>query len=552
MITVREYLSQKGIQFKMRGDEAISNCPFCENDKERKFSINVKSGAFRCFHENTCGVSGSFTDFQRKFGDKPKSLTDKSPFIQKGKKQYKKPKTVITAVSNPVMEYLEKKRGFNKDTIAYFKIGSKDNDTVEIPFFKNNALVNVKYRSITEKTKMWQEKDAEQVLLNRDNVSDNGLIICEGEYDCMALYQYGIRDVVSIPSGVANFDWVENEWDYLDTFSNVVLCFDNDHAGITKARELVAKIGNWKCKSAVFPFKDANECLLKNVPKEKMLESIEFAKEFPPAIISKPSDFSEKIKENFRNPDKANGIPTAWKKLTKILGGWRDSELTIWTGRSGAGKSTILNQVVLHLAGNGINSCIASLEMPAATYLRWAVIQYNGNYHPSDSAVDMALKFMDERMFLVNTSEEIREAELLDVFEYSARRHNCKHLIIDSLVRVILEGKEELEAQKAFVSKLVSFCKKFNCHVHLVAHPRKGMKDSDKPGKADVKGSSSITDLAYNVISLWRPEDEEDTGEAVGDVLLQVLKNRDIGTTGKIKMQFDKNTKTFNDGSKEK
>jgi twinkle protein len=365
----------------------------------------------------------------------------------------------------------------------------------------------------------------------------------------MALHQYGIRDAVSVPSGAGIFDWVENEWDYLDTFSQVIICFDNDAAGNTKARELVAKIGSWKCKGVVFPFKDANECLIKGVPKEKIIECIEFANDYPPAILSKPSDFAEDIKETFRNPDKLNGTRTAWPKLTKILGGWRNEELTVWTGRSGAGKSTILNQVVLTLAGDGINSCIASLEMPAKSYLRWAVVQYQGNWKPSDSGVDSALKFMDDKLYIVNTHEEIKESDLFDVFEYATRRHNCRHMVIDSLVRVVLKEKEELEAQKVFVSKLVSFCKKFSCHIHLVAHPRKGIKDSDTPDKSDVKGSSAITDLAHNVISLWRPEDNGSNEDPHGDVLMRVLKNREMGTTGKIRMKFDKGTKRFTDGS---
>ena len=162
-------------------------------------------------------------------------------------------------------------------------------------------------------------------------------------------------------------------------------------------------------------------------------------------------------------------------------------------------------------------------------------------------AIDDSLKFMSDYIYIVNTHEEINESTLLEVFEYASRKYNCKHFIIDSLLRVILEDKEEFIAQKMFVSKLVSFCKKFNCHVHLVAHPRKGMKDSDKPDKSDVKGTSSITDLAHNVISVWRPDEECSIGNKTNDVLVQVLKNRELGTLGKIRMQFNKETKRFND-----
>lgn len=545
-MTPRDYLLQKGIQFKTSGHEAISNCPFC-NDKERKFSVNIETGDYRCFHENTCGVSGSFIGLQKRFGDVPKSQINNRSFYTLPKKTYIQPKVTIGQISNPVMDYLKKERRFTDKTIAFFKLGAKNGDVVQIPYYKNGVLVNIKYRSIKEKHKMWQEKDSEPVLLNRDNAIGDTITITEGEFDCMALHQYGKTSCVSVPSGAGNFEWVENEWEFLENFSRVLICFDNDVAGNTKAMELVSKIGAWKCKRVVLPYKDANECLINNVPKEEIADCFANAIEFSPAILTSPIEFSREIKDIFHNPDKLNGIPTPWKKLTTVLGGWRNEELTIWTGRSGAGKSTILNQVILRLAGENVSSCIASLEMPAKSYLRWAIVQYCGNWHPSDLYIDAALQFMNDHIYVVNTHEEINETNLLDVFEYAARKHNCKHFIIDSLLRVVLEEKEELIAQKNFVSKLVSFSKKFNCHVHLVAHPRKGAKDSDKPEKADVKGTSSITDLAHNVISLWRPEDDFDPKKKNNDVLLQVLKNRELGTIGKIKMVFDKNTKRFSD-----
>jgi twinkle protein len=104
----------------------------------------------------------------------------------------------------------------------------------------------------------------------------------------MALYQYGKQSCVSVPSGAGNFDWVENEWDFLDGFTKVYICYDNDTAGNTKAMELVSKLGAWKCKRVVLPFKDANDCLKNKVPKETIASCFENAVEFSPAILTSP------------------------------------------------------------------------------------------------------------------------------------------------------------------------------------------------------------------------------------------------------------------------
>jgi twinkle protein len=550
MISVPEYLNKKGFIWKEQRGEAIMNCPFCD-DREKKFAVGLKNGAFNCYHLNNCGVKGSFRDLQRLLGDEPERLYSEDVFASwKPKRNYTIPKTVIEKPQSSVIDYL-RKRGFTDDTISHFKVGAKDNDTVMLPYFKGGALVNVKYRSISDKHKMWTEKGAEPVLFNRDQIFDETLVICEGEYDAMALHQYGI-EAVSVPMGAGNFQWIESEWDYLETFKVIYICFDGDNAGLTAAKELVHKLGAWRCRGVVLPFKDANECLVRNVSKEDIEVCFNGAIEYIPATLANPSQFENEIQELFKNPHALEGTPTPWDKLTQILKGWRNDELTIWSGRNGAGKSTILNQVVIDLAHKGIRSCVASLEMPAKRYLRWAIIQSRENSNPAPVAISETLQWFNNKIFVVNTHEEVTPKELMEVFEYAARRYDVKHFVIDSLMRISLPGGDELSEQKSFVSGLLSFCKKFNCHVHLVAHPRKGAKDTEKPGKVDVRGSSHITDLAHNVLIVWRPEDEEKEeartrGKSVSDMVLYVKKNREFGTEGGVKMYFNEQAKKFRD-----
>lgn len=227
--------------------------------------------------------------------------------------------------------------------------------------------------------------------------------------------------------------------------------------------------------------------------------------------------------------------------------------MTIWSGRNGSGKSTILNQEIINLATRGIGSCIASLEMKPARFLRWAVVQFTGLQYPSAQQVKEAMGKLGRYVYVINSDKEMDIDTILDIFKYAARRYGVKHFIIDSLMRIKINEERELSEQKDICNKYINLAKEFNAHSHLVAHPRKGSDDDDKPGKVDIKGNSHITNIADNVLIMWRPSEElKEKARAKGksdtmDAKLYVKKNRELGIEGSIKLWFDPATKRFSE-----
>ena len=549
MNQIINYLTRKGIQFKRRGEEAYFNCPFCQ-DKEKKFSINIITGLYNCLHMNSCGVRGDFYSFQQKLGDKPDKLNKKRVFVSQEKKYFVRPQKDCPAMQDvqvPVYKYLQG-RGFTDETIKHFRIGAEEK-IIKFPYFKNGILSNIKHRDITDKKKMWQEKDAEPLLFNRDNIEGNVLIICEGEFDAMALYQYGI-EAVSVPNGASGLQWIEQEWDYLESYQHINICFDQDEAGKEGAAKLAARIGLWRCSLIKLPLKDANECLLKGIKAEEIIICFNTPIDLTPETIVSPDYFTDKIQQLFAMGAKMFGTPTAWEELDGLLKGWRGGELTVWSGRNGSGKSTIINQVILDITAKGEKSCIYSGEMPPERYLRWAIIQHKENDKPSPFAISESLAWMTRKLYILNITNTITPDKLLEDFEYAARRYGCKHFVIDSLMKITLNENDEYNQQKQFVSRLTDFVKNFNAHIHLVAHPRKTQNDQDEPGKVDIKGSSHITDLAHNVIVLYRTSQEQKEKAKkkniiAADMLLYVKKNREFGNEGRIQMFFNEQSKKF-------
>lgn len=543
---IREYLHKKGYNWKEvsrpKGIQAIMPCPSC-HDKD-SFAISLSDGAFSCLRQNHCGISGSFFDFQKMHGDEYTPLP-KDNFI-KQKKEYKKPQVKPKPVNQAGYDFF-KNRLITQETIKKFKIGMTEKE-VMFPYFKNGELVNIKYRNIAEK-KFRKEADCMSTLFNQDNVQGLILIICEGEMDCMALSEYGF-EAVSIPSGVNDLTWIENDWDFLERFQTIIIIMDNDKAGQESVETIVNRLGRWRCHNALLPYKDPNECLLNNVSREEMFELIYCAHGYDLPELRVCSNYIDEIIEYQNNPQKLYGIDTGIQELTEIIKGWRLEEVSIWTGSNGSGKSTLLNQEILSLLRQGKIICIGSFEMPPRKYLRWLIMQYFQRYEFTAEEIKEVLTKYSSQLYIINIVGEIRQNNLISIMEFAYRKYGVEYFFIDSLMRISFNEKYELKEQKHFIAALKEFCSKYRSHIHVVAHPRKGSSDEDVPGKTDISGTADITNLADNVFSFYRFTEEakekaRETGKGIPDNILFVKKNREHGDLGKINLFFNSRCKRY-------
>jgi len=548
MLDVGEYLAKKNFTYsaKTRGNrtEYIMNCPFCD-DHENKFAINATSGAFKCLHLNKCGESGSFWDFQKKLGDTPDKLRN-IEYSKPSKPSYKKPKVSAHKIKTQVELWLAERK-IPEEAIKQFKLGQKDDRTIMIPYFKDSELVNVKYRDILEKKKMWNEKSAEPTLYNRDNAVGAELTICEGEFDAIALAVYGVN-AVSVPNGTGDLRWIENEWEWLEKFTKINLIMDTDKAGQDAVKEIVSRLGEWRCFNVILPKKDANDCLIAGINSEAIIKCLDNAHDFDMTNLTDTASFIEAVKKRYNNPQL--GADTPFAKLNRMLKGLRPQELTVVSGNSGSGKSTLINQFIISLYQAGHKSCLASLEMPPEAYLTWLVQQQSFNGNLEDSDIERTLNGMRDFFKIVDVDSELTPSALLDYWEFAAKKYGVKFFFLDSLMRINLEGRNEYAEQKKFVSDLLTFSKKHKCHIIMVAHPRKGETDQKTPGKVDIAGTANITNLAHNVIMLWRNSPEakkqaEQKGKILSDAVLYLKKNRIYGLEGIVPLSFDYNRKLY-------
>ena len=240
---------------------------------------------------------------------------------------------------------------------------------------------------------------------------------------------------------------------------------------------------------------------------------------------------------------------------------FRKGELTVVAGASGHGKSALMGQIALDLASQGRKVCILSLEMPPARTLYRMGRQQEGfavcgripQYR--DTAADTLEDFLKQiapYIFLLDRVGSATPKQVFGAMVQAVTKFGCEHIIIDNLMRVCPEyGDKANEAQKDFIQNLIALAKRFDVHVWLVHHVRKGQSETDEINKYSIRGAAAITDNADNVILLCRNlakekklenEYRRDIDEAEGDSVLIVDKQRNGDWQGRIQLWFDKQT----------
>lgn len=249
------------------------------------------------------------------------------------------------------------------------------------------------------------------------------------------------------------------------------------------------------------------------------------------------------------------GVPSGIGCLDRTTGGFAPGELTVWTGRRGEGKSTLLGQILLTAVQNGQRVFAYSGELRAETFRRWTEIQAAGRNNvqietDAQTGREYAVvprsqgwyigEWLRGRFFLFDNSARNSDTPdaLLSMMEFAHRRYGCTVFALDNLMSMRLpDGKDFYRAQSEFVGRLVSFTKETKTHVHLVAHPRKTDSSREFTGD-DVGGSGDILNRADNALLLERlPEDKAQAAEYSS--LLTILKNRAYGARKKIALCFD-------------
>lgn len=253
-------------------------------------------------------------------------------------------------------------------------------------------------------------------------------------------------------------------------------------------------------------------------------------------------------------------VLSGFSRLDRALGGFREGEMTVWTGKRGEGKSTILGQILLESVDQGHNVCAYSGELDAVRFKNWTTLQAAGpdmlerrqdpetgaDFYIVPSTVSALIdEWWDRRFFLydIGISAAHDEDSIMNEFEYAHRVLGCDVFAVDNIMTTRLKADHDYyRAQSMFARRLAEFAKATKTHVHLVAHPRKTERGKMVDDNDEVGGSADITNLADNVLSVRRLAESGPDGR---DTELTVLKAREHGIRGNVGLCFDTVSRRF-------
>jgi len=350
--------------------------------------------------------------------------------------------------------------------------------------------------------------------------------VTEGYYDTLAAFQLtGSRyPNVGVSSASSAKKEIVNSFEYLNSFENIVINFDNDEPGLKAAQECAQLFAPGKVKMLTLPkremgrdaedkpiySKDANDFLMMGWAKDYINEWFRAPTYLPDGLVLGNDQTLLTDIVDYKEPE---SVPMPWEGLNKSTYGLRLGELSLFLADTGVGKTTFMKEIEYKLLSNedleARNYGVGFLhleETKRSTALGLMSIHKNKPYHLPDTE-----KTRDELIEVYNQVVATPRVVIWDHFGsndidvvLSKIRHmvalGCRYIVIDHLSIIVSDQTGDERKQLDEIStKLKTLTMNLNICVVCVMH-------LNRQGQA--RGSAGPEQVANNVIRLERDKKE--------------------------------------------
>ena len=419
----------------------------------------------------------------------------------------------------------------------------------------DGALIGVKTRYSRNKTFSW-DGNGQTVLFGMHLFPGGGktITICEGEIDTMAAHQMNGSKwpTVGMPSATG-IKAVKDNLEYLNTFEEIYLAFDNDDAGKRATEDVANLFEPNKCKVVnLAPLKDVGEYLAEGKV-EDYTRRWWNAQPFTPEGIVRGSSLWDLVSTDDDTPS----VSYPYDGLQEMTYGIRVGELVTLTAGSGLGKSAVVRELMYHLLNVTEDNigCMFLEESTKRSALGFMSMAANKPLHLPDTEKtpeELRLAFDQtlgtDRIFLYDSFGSNSLENIIGRVRHMAKAMDCKYIVLDHLSIVVSsqENGDERKAIDEIVTKLRMLVQELRISLIMVSHLRRpqgqGHEDGAATSLSQLRGSAAIAQLSDMVIGLERNGQHEN--EVMRNTTtVRVLKNRFSGITGPATyLYYDKTT----------
>lgn len=270
-----------------------------------------------------------------------------------------------------------------------------------------------------------------------------------------------------------------------------------------------------------------------------------------------------------------NRVLSGIRELDYNTKGFEMGCITIWTGFTNAGKTTVMTMLAKNTIEQGERIFFFNGEQTKEDFKNNLYIQTSkkqdlitkqyrnscvyDTFVKPEKAV-LLEKIYGNKIFIYNNEAPRNINTLIQAMEEVRQKEKIKVFFLDNFMQIDMKSDNIFQEQTNTMEKLRTFAINRKIHIHLVAHPRKIEKYQTRITLYDIAGSSNIVNKAYNIISIIRIDNidkeskdyeklekellKESYDIKQVDTVLEILKTKGE-RCGLVGLKYLKETKTY-------
>ena len=443
------------------------------------------------------------------------------------------------------------KRKITRETCKLFNVTLKVEDGAELNHYY--PYYNAEGEHVANKVRgkgksfLWEGIGKGSLLFGQQifgSSTSKAVTLVEGELDALSTYQLlGSRyPVVSVKNGAGNaLKDCKNSYKFLNSFKEIVICFDRDESGTLAANQVSKLFPNKSKVVTLEEGKDPSDYLMEN-------RSADFtrrwfaAEKYTPANIIRGEDLLDRL----RNQPTPESLILPWDGLQDLTYGIRKGEMWTITSGSGMGKTQVLRELSYHIQQHTEDNIgLLFLEDPLEDAARGLMSLSAGKplHLPTTefSTDEWESAFTDTlgtgRYVFFDSFGSNDIDTIVDTIRYMRYACDCRYILLDHISILVSDQSagDERKALDEIATKLKTLTIELDIWLGMVSHSKRPSGKSHEEGGqtslSELRGTAGIGQLSNMVLGLERNGQDPDL-YLRNVTLIRVLKNRFSGLTG--------------------